>query len=227
MSVQVDEVKEEKEYFELLPGKTLDIQINHPVTVRKKLTLIGYEIGKYLILKWPKSLNKNEYSDVLVEGNVMIVRYLLEGSAGKCYAFRTSITSIVQYPERLIFVEYPKTLENRELRNQQRKTTHISASISMGSEADNFKGSQIKGIIHDININGCGFSFKTSNNKVKVNNREIVINISGYLNKEKQLLATVCNSRNDNGVVNVGIKFNDDPSDVLLALKSLQLEDYI
>ena len=37
--------KEEQVFdiFELLPGKMLDIQINHPVQVRLKVPLIGYQ----------------------------------------------------------------------------------------------------------------------------------------------------------------------------------------
>lgn len=228
MSVQGQLIKEQEEYFELLPGKLLDIQINFPVTVRKKLTLVGYELGKYLVLKWPKSAHKNDYNDVLVEGNGMIVRYLLEGSAGKCYAFRTKITSIIQYPERLVFVDYPETLENRELRNQQRKETHIPAAISMGSElTEKTKSQKIKGIIYDINTKGCGFSFKANNDKVKVNNKDIVVWFNGEDNIVKKLSAKVCNSRNDNGKVNVGIQFYDEADDVLSTLEELQLEEHL
>ena len=227
MSVQGQLIEQKEEYFELLPGKLLDIQINFPVTVRKKLTLVGYELGKYLVLKWPKSANKNDYNDVLVEGNGMIIRYLLEGNSGKCYAFRTSITSIIQYPERLIFVGYPETLENRELRNQKRKETHIPASISMGVEGENTKVNKISGIINDVNIKGCGFSFKASNDKVKVNNRDITVWFNSLNNEVKKVSAKVCNSRNDKGLVSVGIQFCDDEKVIVSTLESLQLEGYI
>ena len=38
--------------FELLPGKMLDVQINHPVQVRLKVPLIGYELGKSAVAPW-------------------------------------------------------------------------------------------------------------------------------------------------------------------------------
>lgn len=46
--------EDQKKFFlDLLPGKLIDIQFNNPIQVRFKLTLIGYDTGKYLILKYP------------------------------------------------------------------------------------------------------------------------------------------------------------------------------
>lgn len=227
MSIQGQLIKEQEEYFELLPGKLLDIQINFPVTVRKKLILVGYELGKYLILKWPKSAHKNEYKDVLVEGNGMIIRYIVEGGSGRCYAFRTAISSIIQYPERLIFVDYPEVLENRELRNKTRQETHLPAFISMGGEGKGTKENRIAGVINDVNVKGCGFSFKANNDRIKVNNRDITVWFKGLNNEEKQMSAKVCNSRNEKGLVSVGIEFYGTEKEVTAILESLQLGEHI
>lgn len=212
------------EYFELLPGKILDIQINHPVTIRQKVLLVGYELGKYLILKYPKVARASDYKDVLVEGNVVIVRYLLEGDAGKCYAFRSTIKNIIQFPEKLIFISYPEILENRELRKQRRQVTHIPAAISLLGKDGNATESKIKGIISDINAKGCGFSFKVDNDKVKVNTREVIVSIHNPTTGEEKISAKVCNSRNQNGRVSVGIQFIDAESQVLTLLEHLQIE---
>lgn len=219
-----EHVSTSDEYFELLPGKILDIQINHPVTIRQKAMLVGYELGKYLILKYPKVVRSSDYKDVLVEGNVIIVRYLLEGSAGKCYAFRSTIKHIIQFPEKLIFIAYPETLENRELRRQRRQVTHIPASISLLGKDGNATESKIKGIISDINAKGCGFSFKVDNDKVRVNTREVIVSIHNPVTGEERIPAKVCNSRNQNGRVSVGIQFIDAESQVLTLLEHLQIE---
>ncbi|WP_448248155.1 flagellar brake domain-containing protein [Thalassotalea agariperforans] len=219
-----EHVSTSDEYFELLPGKILDIQINHPVTIRQKAMLVGYELGKYLILKYPKVVRSSDYKDVLVEGNVIIVRYLLEGSAGKCYAFRSTIKHIVQFPEKLIFIAYPETLENRELRRQRRQVTHIPASISLLAKDGNTTESKIKGIISDINAKGCGFSFKVDNDKVRVNTCEVIVSIHNPVTGEERIPAKVCNSRNQNGRVSVGIQFIDAESQVLTLLEHLQIE---
>jgi c-di-GMP-binding flagellar brake protein YcgR len=219
-----EHVSTSDEYFELLPGKILDIQINHPVTIRQKAMLVGYELGKYLILKYPKVVRSSDYKDVLVEGNVIIVRYLLEGSAGKCYAFRSTIKHIIQFPEKLIFIAYPETLENRELRRQRRQVTHIPASISLLGKDGNVTESKIKGIISDINAKGCGFSFKVDNDKVRENTREVIVSIHNPISGEERIPAKVCNSRNHNGRVSVGIQFIDAESQVLTLLEHLQIE---
>jgi len=103
---------EKVQIFELQPGKMMDLQINNPVPLRLKLTLVGFDIGKYILLKYPKVTSTSEYKDVLIEGNVMIVRYLMEGNKGECFAFRSTIKHITTYPEKFIFLEYPKKIEN-------------------------------------------------------------------------------------------------------------------
>lgn len=212
------------EYFELLPGKVLDIQINHPVTIRQRVTLVGYELGKYLILKYPKVARSSDYKDVLIEGNVMIVRYLVEGQKGACYAFQATIKHIVQFPEKLIFITYPDKLENRELRTQRRQVTHIPATISLPNTNGEDTEAKIRGVISDINTKGCGFSFKTDNDKVKVNTREVFVIIHNPVTGEERVAAKVCNSRNANGKVNVGIQFLNAEEQVLTLLNNLQIE---
>jgi len=212
--------------FELQPGKSLDLQINHPVPLRLKLPLIGYEIGKYIILKYPKVVSTSEYKDVLVEGNVLIVRYLMEGSKGECFAFRSSIKSVSQYPEKLLFIEYPKRIENRQLRTQQRTSIHLPAVIMLEDSNDS-KSTKISGIIGDISAKGCGFTFKTKSLNAKVNKRDIFVCLQSPTDGEVQIPAKVCNSRNDNGAVSVGIQFIDDSNLVPKLLSELFIESAV
>ena len=202
-------IEQDMQLFELQPGRSLDLQINHPVSLRLKLPLIGYELGKYIILKYPKSSNTSEYKDVLIDGNVLIVRYLMEGNKGECFAFRSTIKTITQYPEKLIFIEYPTKIENRQLRLQQRTSIHLPALIMIESSGDN-KGTQISGIIGDISAKGCGFTFKTKSVTAKVNKRDVLVCLQSPTDGEVQIPARVCNSRNDNGIVSVGIQFIDN-----------------
>lgn len=219
-------IEQSIQLFELQPGKSLDLQINHPVSLRLKLPLIGYELGKYIILKYPKSANTSEYKDVLIEGNVLIVRYLMEGNKGECFAFRSSIKTITQYPEKLLFIEYPKNIENRQLRLQQRTSIHIPATIMLEGSADS-KGTQINGIIGDISAKGCGFTFKTKSVTAKVNKRDVLICVQSPTASEVKIPARVCNSRNANGVVSVGIQFLDNGELVPKLLAELFIENTI
>lgn len=206
--------------FELQPGKTLDLQINHPVPLRLRLTLVGYELGKYILLKYPKVARAADYKDVLIAGNVMIVRYLMEGNKGECFAFRSSIKSISLSPEKLLFLEYPKKIENRQLRTQQRTSIRIPSTIML--EGNGYEdGARISGIIGDISAKGCGFTFQSKSDKTKVNKRDIIVCIQTPIDGEVRVPAKVCNSRNINGTVNVGILFIDDDNQVPKLLTQL------
>jgi hypothetical protein len=217
-------IEQSMQLFELQPGKSLDLQINHPVSLRLKLPLIGYELGNYIILKYPRSANTSEYKDVLIEGNVLIVRYLMEGNKGECFAFRSSIKNITQYPEKFIFIEYPNKIENRQLRLQQRTSIHLPAIIMLEGSGHK-KGTQISGIIADISTKGCGFTFKTKSANAKVNKRDIFVCLRSPIDGEIQIPARVCNSRNDNGTVNVGIQFIDDEKLVPKLLAELFIDN--
>ena len=165
---------EKVQVFELQPGKNMDLQINHPVPLRLKLALVGYELGKYILLKYPRVTNTSEYKDVLVEGNIIIVRYLMEGNKGECFAFRSAIKYISTYPEKILFLEYPNKIENRQLRTQQRTSIHIPAVI-MIEEDENNKEMKISGTICDISLKGCGFLFRSKSSSTNVNKRRVYV----------------------------------------------------
>ncbi len=56
-------------------------------------------MGKNIILKYRVTHRVSSYQDVLVEGNVVIVRYILGGEHGECFAFRSDIKHMTYYPE--------------------------------------------------------------------------------------------------------------------------------
>ncbi|WP_448568734.1 PilZ domain-containing protein [Thalassotalea ganghwensis] len=209
--------------FELLPGTILDVQLNHPVQVRLKLPLIGYVMGNYIILKYPNVVKPTQYEDVLVEGNVAIVRYLLEGDQGRCFAFRSTIRSITKHPDKFLILNYPERIENRQLRMHQRIMTHLPASISVTDTSES-GGSCIQGLIVDISPKGCGFKFRAGSDTVSVNKREVIVNIQYANEAQLKIPAKVCNSRNDRGKVNVGIQFQEGDKQVQLLLENLLID---
>ncbi|GAA5133509.1 PilZ domain-containing protein [Thalassotalea piscium] len=222
MSGQLKAQIEITDVFELLPGKILDVQLNHPLQVRLKLPLIGYVMGQYIILKYPSVVKDTDYEDVLKEGNVAIVRYLLEGDQGKCFAFRATIRNVTKRPDKFLILNYPKRIENRQLRLHQRVMTHLPAAISVTENDEST--SQIQGMIVDISLKGCGFTFKAPNETVSVNKRDVVVLIK-YANDEQiKIPAKVCNSRNEKGKVSVGIQFAEGDKQVEALLENLFID---
>lgn len=211
--------------FELQPGKTVDVEIIHPVKVRIKVPLIGYEMGKYIILKYPITHRTSSYQDVLVEGNVVIVRYILEGEHGECCAFRSTIRNITQYPESFLILNYPEKIESRQLRLQQRIITHLPATIMVDLDEKGENAIRLNGIIADISVKGCGFMFKADNNKTTVNKRDVIVCIQHTSIGEVKIPARVCNSRNEHGKVSVGIQFFDDDKQVSNLLEHLFINE--
>jgi ribosome biogenesis SPOUT family RNA methylase Rps3 len=208
-------------FFELLPGKMLDIEINHPVRVRIKLPLIGYSLGNYIILKYPREEIVGNYNDVLVAGNVVIARYLLEGDRGECFAFRSSIKNITKFPEKLLVLNYPKKIESRQLRLHQRIMTNLPAAITLINEDLAQEDVKLNGIIGDISTKGCGFTFKADTETTKVNKRDVFVCVFNIDGEDVKIPAKVCNSRNEQGKVNVGIQFNDGDEQVVALLERL------
>ncbi len=211
--------------LELQPGKSVDLEINPHDKLRIKVPLIGYEIGKYIIFKYPVEPLTIGYTEALVEGNVVIARYILEGEHGECCAFRSTIKHITQYPENFIILSYPKKIESRQLRLQQRISTHLPASIMIDSENTEKPGVRLNGIIADISTKGCGFIFKADNTTTKVNKRDIFVCVHHPSTGEVKIPACVCNSRNELGKVSVGIRFFDNDKQVSSLLKHLFINE--
>lgn len=204
--------------LDLMPGKVMDLQITSSSLVRLKLPLIGYEIGRYLILKYPTA-NLTEYADVLQVGNGVVVRYIVEGIKGECVAFATTIRAITTINDKLIFLQYPKAVENRQLRSAKRQQTHIPAKIEMLKETGTTSGIAISGVIKDISEQGCQFSFKSKGANTKVKKAPILLSIFAGANTPPiNINAIVRNSRNEYGVVYVGIEFDQKENKALTQL---------
>ena len=197
-----------KFFLDLLPGKIVDIQFKNPRPIRFKLTLIGYEAGRYLILKYPKQATKNEYNDILQEGNGAIVRYIVEGERGECVAFATTILTISFRPEKLIYLAYPKHIESRQLREVSRLQTHIPAKISIKKEQNYDSENLLQGIIIDISATGCRFTVHVNSGFLALKKRQVFVHLLSPIdNKYVVIIAHVRNNQMQGDRLNVGIEF--------------------
>ncbi|MEH6393852.1 flagellar brake protein [Pseudoalteromonas sp.] len=194
--------------LDLLPGKIIDIQFTNPLTVRFKLTLIGYEAGKYLILKYPPQAKNSQYSDVLKEGNGAIVRYIVEGERGECVAFSTTILAIAVRPEKLIYLTYPKQIESRQLREVNRLQTHIPAKISINKDQRFDSENLLQGIIIDISTTGCRFTVHVNSGFLALKKRQVFVHLLSPIDNEAVVIsAHVRNNQMQGNRLNVGIEF--------------------
>ncbi|GAA0818573.1 hypothetical protein GCM10009111_21420 [Colwellia asteriadis] len=194
----------------LTPGKIIDLQFGGLSGVRMKPVVIGIDLGRYILVKFPNKLNHADYKDILLSGSGVVVRYILEGQHGECVAFSTSIKHVSTIPEKLIFLNYPTHIENRQLRTSQRKQTHIPAQIAQNKKGNTLTGNCIGGYIVDISARGCLFSFKAISRDSGVKKCPVHIAITRIGVEEPLLVnAHIKNNRFDNGNILVGIMFDE------------------
>lgn len=220
-TVEDKPIEDQKKFFlDLLPGKLIDIQFNNPIQVRFKLTLIGYDTCKYLILKYPAQAGRNDYSDILVEGNGAIVRYIIEDERGECVAFSTSILAISFRPERLIYLAYPKKIESRQLRETSRLPTHIPAKVSLHKgELDADNKSLLQGLIIDISPSGCRFAIHVSSGFVALRKRQVFVHILSPLDNKPVIISSYIRNNQMRGErLSVGIEFDISEQEKLTKL---------
>lgn len=196
--------------YHLTPGKVIDLQLGNSRLVRIRPKIIGIDLGRYILVKFPSKVNHSDYGDVLISGGSVIVRYVLEGLNGECVAFSTTIQRVLTTPDRLIFLNYPTRIENRQLRTHQREKTYLPAQISQNTITDTLTGNCIDGYIVDISARGCQFSFRPKGGKsgIKKCPVHIAIILIG-MDTTFIINAHVKNNRLENGHMLVGIMFDE------------------
>lgn len=129
-------------------GNQLLIQIE-PDEARLKATLVGLEPAEYLILRVPglAQLQKR-----LQAGSEIIGRY---AHCGMVYGFKAGVLGYILQPFRLLFVSYPRVVENINLRRSPRIDCFLPGEVTIGETG-------YHGIITDLSLGGCKFLMKQS-----------------------------------------------------------------
>ena len=132
-------------------GTQLEIEIEG-VPTRFKSSLVGVEPDEYLIIKEPEAALYEILRNKLFRGNQIVVRYLCKGTL---FGFQSQLVQVTSTPIRLLFVEYPKTIEVYDLRSHERIDCFFPAKIKIKDEEKN-------GAILDISEGGCRCVIKSS-----------------------------------------------------------------
>ena len=168
----------------LRPGDMIDVEFAAATKVRTKLQLVGFDTGNYLLLKQPNPRIDGSYADVLFEGNPVIVRLVLEGETGECIAFKTNIRAVSNIPFRLLYLDYPKQVENRALRAQKRVRTHIPVDVTADNSQTDSRKKLASGVVVDISSAGCRILFKAQSEGSNVTHMNIKISIGSGSQKD-------------------------------------------
>ena len=199
----------------LRPGDMIDVEFAAATKVRTKLQLVGFDTGNYLLLKQPNPRIDGSYADVLFEGNPVIVRLVLEGETGECIAFKTNIRAVSNIPFRLLYLDYPKQVENRALRAQKRVRTHIPVDVTADNSQTDSRKKLASGVVVDISSAGCRILFKAQSEGSNVTHMNIKISIGSGSQKDLLTLSgQITNQRKERGMISVGVRFTDDEAHI-------------
>ena len=158
---------------------------------------VGMLKDEFLIITLP-----NRYKSVknkLFAGNKMVIKYVFDGSV---FAFQTDVLEIITNPINALAVEYPKVVQQQELRILKRKNVVIPSRIQTRTET-------IPVVVFDINKKGC--CFKVQGNKISLapgNFLTIHCQFPGILG-EISTKAYIRNIRKEQQYLSIGAEFKD------------------
>ncbi|GGD55627.1 PilZ domain-containing protein [Lacimicrobium alkaliphilum] len=197
----------DKDWFSQVPvGTRLEVQFLDHFDSRFHSEMVGYRFGRYLIIRF-EDINFPQKDGVA--GMVAICRFLIEDSLGECFAFKTEIVNMMRRPDRLLFLNFPKEIHRRALRDKKRESANVIATIQMLSE-QGLRGKPFSGLVQDISAGGCRFQFEECHTGRKVNLLPVVITLLGKDGEvDKEVFGKVRNSRYQDNLLSVGIQFDE------------------
>lgn len=204
---------------ELSPGCMLQLQFGSPMQQRFPAKLVGFEMGRYLLVRLLEHESWYRYNRFLYDNNEVVVRTLIEGGRGECLAFKSAIRWRSYNPLNMLFLYFPEEVERYDLRSHPRVATCISANISdslkvVGQEEP------LKGCIKDVSLGGCCFEFILPPKKMGIAPRPVIIGAGDNMT----LLAEVRNQRKkgDSRVL-VGLRFQNPLEEIERVLTGLYI----
>jgi len=116
---------------------------------RLKSYLVGREEGRYLILKMPSVVGNPE--KIFAKDKELTVRYVHQGSV---FGFRAPIMLTILDCFNVIFIHFPKAIEDYNLRTHKRFECSLPARLEVITRHKD-RQLRFKGIIGDISKGGC------------------------------------------------------------------------
>ena len=135
-------------------GKRMSIELGNQVMIqvdrdetRLRATLVGLETEEYLILRVPGLV---QIQKKIQPGREIVGRY---AHCGTVYGFKANILGHVFHPLRLLFLSYPRVVENVNLRKSPRIDCFLPGEATL-------KGETYRGAVTDLSTGGCKFLVK-------------------------------------------------------------------
>jgi hypothetical protein len=189
--------KSEGIYIDIGTKVYLEIEgVNFSVTS----IFIGMLKDEFMIVTLPKRYKS--VKNKLFPANKMIVKYLYDGSV---FAFQTSVIEMITNPIRALAIEYPKVVQQRELRIIKRNNVVIPGRVEA-------KKTEFVVVVNDISKKGCRFKYhdnKTNFTSLREGDLlRLYCKFPGVAD-EIGVMARVRNVAREQGQLSIGAEFQD------------------
>jgi len=188
----------------LRPGMPLDLQVSTPTSAKRvKTEFVGMDGVKTLIFRFPDENKWGNLRDAIYPEHHLIVRFILEEEAGEIIAFKSKILFVMTKPSHLVFVSFPKAIQNHGLRSDKR------AQIRLPSKITNSQGMALtEGVMLDLSSGGCRFSALRKAPGAKLEEKNILITVTSPTQQEFKFSGVVMNQKVDDVNFFYGVKFD-------------------
>jgi c-di-GMP-binding flagellar brake protein YcgR len=163
-----------------------------------KCTFVGQRSDEYIVVTPPPDFSL--FENKLLQADRILVRYL---SDGDIFEFTSRILETKHDPLMLLVLQYPISVEKKELRSQKRIRCFISAKMEVNNKSQD-------GIIKDISKFGCRCIFETSNGLEKAlridDNISLGFGFPGIFDRQ-EILGKIKDIRKKESRLDVGIEF--------------------
>lgn len=133
------------------PGMDIDVEIEGTQT-RQRGHFVGMEPGQYLILAVPETKIPDGMASKFVPGKPVTVHYFYRGTA---YRFESPVLATFLQPAHLVFLRYPRTIEEHCIEERRRVDCYLPASLKLGDRL-------VDGTVTDISATGCRCRLKNA-----------------------------------------------------------------
>jgi len=186
---------------QIMIGGMVDLEILTATSSKRvKTEFIGLLDKRFVILNYPNAKRFPAASDYLYDGEMVVVRALIEGSGGQVIAFRQQLMSVSSHPVRLLFINFPNQVELFDLRSQTRIPTLLSAKLKLSDDRI------LDGVIKDISLTGIKFDLKDKAQAENIKGMQCSIILDSSNRQAKDFKGEICSVKEHAQGVYCGIK---------------------
>lgn len=158
--------------------------------------LIGMQVADYLIVRLPKDAAGQPRA---LQETLLQVKYFC---SSEVFGFVSRVIQSLSEPERIIFLEYPETVESYNARSDVRFDCFIPVRIALGDHL-------FDGVVININVNGCMCVIEQYPESMSITQNCLTIYFPLTSDSTINIQGEIRNIRKSDGRVNFGVSFSN------------------